>query len=303
MSLLENATSLQEFDLQIPSGRIHAQRAGRAGARLTLCLPGLSANMKSFDFLMERLDCDDAQMVAIDLRGRGRSEVTAAGTYGWIHHAEDVFAIADARGAARFSVVGHSMGGAVAMVCAQIDTSRIERAVLVDMCGTPDETVLGPINAAVSRLGAVYPSAEAFTALVRQIGTVEPWSEYWERYFRYDLHEVDGGVAPGSSLQAVMEDGAFGAGALAFGERSGIHALWQTLTMPTLLLRASRELAPGFGFVVPERERDRFVADVPGVQAVDVDANHYGIITHEASAVAAGGFLGVELHARASNAA
>ena len=100
-----------------------------------------------------------------------------------------------------------------------------------------------------------------------------------------------------------MEDGAFGAGAFAFGEQSGIHALWRTLTMPTLLLRAARELAPGFGYVVPEGERDRFVAEVPGAQAVDVDANHYGIITHEASAVAIGGFLGVELQARASNAA
>jgi pimeloyl-ACP methyl ester carboxylesterase len=301
MSLLENAP--QEFDLQIPSGRIHAQRTGREGAPLILCVPGLSANMKSFDFLMERLDREAAQVVALDLRGRGRSEVTPAGTYGWIHHAEDVFAIADALGAERFSVVGHSMGGAVAMVCAQIDASRIERAVLVDMCGTPDDTVLGPINAAVSRLGAVYPSAEAFIALVRQIGTVEPWSEYWERYFRYDLHEIDGGVAPGSSLQAVMEDGAFGAGALAFGEHSGIHALWRTLAMPTLLLRAARELAPGFGFVVPESERDRFVVDVPGAKAVDIDANHYGIITHEASAVAIGGFLRVEVRARASNAA
>ena len=303
MSLLENATSLQEFDLRIPSGRIHGQRTGREGLPLVLCLPGLSANMKSFDFLMERLDGAEAQVVAVDLRGRGRSEVTPAGTYGWIHHAEDVFAIADALGAERFSIVGHSMGGAVAMVCAEIDASRLERVVLVDICGTPDATVLGPINAAVSRLGAVYPTPEAFIALVRQIGTVEPWSEYWERYFRYDLHEVDGGVAPGSSLQAVMEDGAFGAGALAFGERSGIHALWPTLTMPTLLLRASRELFPGLGHVVPEGERDRFVADVPRAQAVDVDANHYGIITHEASAVAIGGFLGVELQARASTAA
>src|SRR4029077_11150257 len=130
------------------------------------------------------------------------------------------------------------------------------------------------------------------------IGTVDPWSEYWERYFLYDLHEVEGGVAPGSDLDAVREDGIFGAGALAFGSQSGVHALWPSITMPAMLLRASREMAPGFGHVVPEGERDRFLAEVPGAQSVEVDANHYGIITHDATAEAIGGFLGVEVRIR-----
>jgi len=219
--------------------------------------------------------------------------VTPAGTYGWVRHARDVLAIADALGARRLSLVGHSMGGAVAMVCAHLDASRLGRVVLVDMCGNPDWSVMVPIDAAVSRLGAVYPSTQDFIAFVRRLGTVEPWSEHWERYFRYDLREVRGGVSPRSDLGAVREDSAFGAGAFAFGDNSGIHALWRSLSMPVLLLRASRELAPGFGHVVPERERDRFLAEVPGAQGVEVDANHYGIITHRACAASVGAFLGV----------
>jgi pimeloyl-ACP methyl ester carboxylesterase len=293
MSILDRtATALQEFDLQIPSGRIHAQRIGGDDAPLVLCLPGLSANMKSFDFLLERLGGDGRRLVAVDLRGRGKSEVTAPGTYGWVNHARDVFALADALGAERFSLIGSSMGGAVALACAQADASRIERVALIDICGRPDESVLAPIGASVNRLGAVYPSAEAFIALVRQIGTVEPWSTYWERYFHYDLVAVEGGVAARSDRQAVMEDGAFGAGAFAFGEDSAVHGLWRHLTMPVLLLRATRELLPGFGHVVPEAERDRFVAAVPDVRVVEVDANHYGINTHEASAAAIAEFLG-----------
>jgi pimeloyl-ACP methyl ester carboxylesterase len=284
--------SAQEFELELPSGRFHAQSFGNPDGHLVLFLPGLSANMKGFDFLCERLVRDDLRLVAVDLRGRGLSEVTPPGTYGWVNHAKDVFAIADALGAPRFSLVGMSMGGAVAMVCAWMDAPRVERIVLLDMCGAPDEAANAPILAAVSRLGAVYPSVEAYLALVRQIGTVEPWSEYWERYFRYELEEVDGGVTARSNPAAVMEDGVFGGGAFAFGDDAGVYALWRSLTMPVLLLRASRELLAGFGRIVSDRDRERFPRVVRSATVVDVDANHYGINTHEDSARAIAAFLG-----------
>jgi pimeloyl-ACP methyl ester carboxylesterase len=294
MTLLEKtSTTAEEFDLQLPSGRIHAKRLGSPEAPLAICLPGLSANLVGFDFLAERLAGDQIQVVAVDLRGRGRSEVTPPGTYGWVNHARDVFTIADALGAPRFSLLGQSMGGAVAMTCAWLDASRLERMVLIDVCGAPDESVLAPIAAAVNRLGAVYPSVDAYIGMVRQIGTVEPWSEYWERYFHYELRETDGGVAARSDRQAVLEDGAFGAGAYAFGDRSGVYALWSRLSMPVLLLRASRELLPGFGFVVPPSCRDRFVREVAGAEVLEVDANHYGINTHPESAAAIARFLGI----------
>ena len=281
----------EEFDLQLPNGRIHAQRFGPPDAPLVLFLPGLSANMKGFDFLCERLASDGRQLVAVDMRGRGLSDVTSPTTYGWVNHAKDVFAIADALGAQRFSLVGMSMGGAVAMTCAWMDASRIERIVLLDIAGTPDATAEGPIMAAVARLGAVYPSVDAYLGLVKQIGTVEPWSEYWERYFRYELKPVEGGVTARSDPAAVMEDGVFGAGAFAFGDDAGVYALWRTLSMPVLLLRASRELLPGFGRIVSDRDRERFAGEVPSATVVDIDANHYGINTHEDSARAIADFL------------
>jgi len=293
MTTLQPTVVPQEFDLQLPSGRVHAERFGPEDAPLAICIPGLSANLKSFDFLGERLACDALQVVAIDLRGRGRSEVTPPGTYGWINHARDVLAVADALGAKRFSLIGQSMGGAVAMTAAWLDASRIERIALLDIAGRPDESVLGPIGAAVARLGAVYPSVEGYVALVRQIGTIEPWSDYWQRYFEYELQPAEGGVASLTDRGAVLEDGAFGAGTYAFGDSAGVYALWKALTMPVLLLRASRELLPGLGHIVPEPERVRFLREVPTARSVEVDANHYGINTHEDSARHIAEFLGV----------
>src|SRR5579859_5702296 len=110
-----------EFDLQLASGRLHAQRFGSPSAALVVCLPCLTANMKSFDFLGERLGSDAVQVVALDLRGRGKSDVTPPGSYGWQSHARDAFAVADALGVERFSLIGHSMGGAVAMAAARLD--------------------------------------------------------------------------------------------------------------------------------------------------------------------------------------
>jgi hypothetical protein len=63
----------EEFDLQLTSGRVHAKRHGSREAPLMLAVPGLSANLISFDFLGEHLDLDAVQMVAVDLRGLGRA--------------------------------------------------------------------------------------------------------------------------------------------------------------------------------------------------------------------------------------
>jgi len=85
-----------DFDVILSSGRIRARRWGEPGAPLLLCVPGLSANLSAFEYLAENLAGADRQVVAIDLRGCGRSEVTPPGSYGLDSHAADVLAVADA---------------------------------------------------------------------------------------------------------------------------------------------------------------------------------------------------------------
>ena len=281
-----------EFDLELTSGRLHAKRYGSSSAPLVVAVPGLSANLMSFEFLGERLDPGAVQLVAIDLRGRGLSEVTGPGSYGWVNHAADVFEVADLLGAGHFSLIGHSMGAAVTMAAAARDASRIDRTVLVDLCGIPDPSTAGPIGASVARLGALYPSVDAYLAQVKSIGLIDPWNDFWERYFRYELERVEGGFSARTSRAAVTEDSLFGAGAFAFGDQAGVYGLWQSLTMPVLLLRATREMIPGTGFIVSQRDRERFPEMVPRATAVDIDANHYTIATNEAAATAIAEFLG-----------
>jgi len=278
--------SSTEFDLDLPSGRLHAQRFGSPRAPLALCVPGLSANIKSYDFSCERIAGEHLQTVALDLRGRGKSEVTPAGTYGWPSHARDVFAAADALGVKSFSIIGHSMGGLVAMAAAAQDASRLQRIVLVDICGAPDPASLGPIAMSVSRLGQVYPSTDVYLDALKGMRLIEPWSPYWERYFRHELEPVEGGVRSRSNREAVLEDSSYGASHSAY-------ELWPSLTMPVLLLRATREILPGMGRIVSDADRVRFPIDVPTATAVDVDSNHYTIATSDASVAAMRAFFGL----------
>jgi pimeloyl-ACP methyl ester carboxylesterase len=202
-----------------------------------------------------------------------------------------VLGIADAVGAPSFAVIGQSSGAAIAMTCAQLEPSRIQRLVLVDLAGSFDQRATVPVLASVSRLGTVYPSAQAAIALIKQIGIIPGWDQYWDRYFGYELREVDGGVTPASDRGAVLEDLGFGNAMYWLDPDPPIRALWHAITMPALVLRARREIMPGFGFILPAAEAQRFAAAVPSARVVEIDANHYTITTHDDSIAAIGAFL------------
>jgi pimeloyl-ACP methyl ester carboxylesterase len=246
----------EEFDLTLRSGRLRARRWGSRTGTLVLGVPGPTGNVENFAFLGERLGGDTLQLVALDLRGRGRSDVTPRGTYGWERHALDVLDVADALGLERFGIIGQSMGGSVAIKAAELAGPRLAAVVLVDVAGRVDPGVAAPIAASIGRLGRTYASVDHYLEHVRSLGLVDPWDDYWDRAYRYELCEVAGGVRPRTDLDAVHEDRAYTA-------TQDPHHRWRHLAMPTLLLRATQEIRPGAGFVVPPSERDRFVRD-PG---------------------------------------
>lgn len=249
-----------------------------------LCVPGLSSNGRAFDHLAERLAADGRRVVALDLRGRGLSAATAAGTYGWPNHARDVLEAAGLLSDAPVDLVGHSMGAFVGMQAVALAPARVRRLVLVDAVGPPEPQTIETIRRAVERLGAVYRSADDYLGRIREIGSVVPWSERWEGAFRYELVEAEGGVRARTDRSAVLED-------LAYGEAHDPRELWAGLAIPALLVRAALAILPGQGFVVSAADRNAFIVQVPGAEVVEVDANHYGVMTHEATASAISRFL------------
>ena len=275
-------TTPVEFTLDLTSGRFRAHRFGPASGRLTLAVHGLSANSRSFDFLGEELAGDDRRVVAIDLRGRGFSEITDPGTYGWRNHARDILEAAALLGAARFDYIGHSMGAFIGMEVASTAPERVESLVLVDAVGVPEAASLPPILAAVQRLGNIDADADAYVAKVKSLGTIVPWSPVWETHYRYDLIAASGGVRPRTDHAAVLED-------ITYGAMQQPRDFWPRLTMRTLLVRSGLPL--GTGFIVSAADRAGFLRTAPRGEAVDVEANHYGVITHPRTAEAIRSFL------------
>lgn len=274
----------QPIDLQLSSGRLHALREGPGTGSPVICVPGLSANARSFDAIAAKLVPRGHDVVVLDLRGRGLSPATAAGTHGWRRHAEDVLDAATKLGLDSFDLVGHSMGAFVSMQAAALDGRRIRRLVLIDAVGVPEPTVIPPILAAVQRLDAVYRTEQEYLALVQRHGAAEPWEDLWKDHYRYELEDVEGGVRPRTSKAAVLED-------LVYGSQQDAKSFWPHLKMPTLLVRAARPLLPGTGFVVGTTVRDAFLDAVPSAQAIEIDANHYGVMAHPEAVRAITGFL------------
>ncbi|MEP6753611.1 MAG: alpha/beta hydrolase, partial [Candidatus Dormiibacterota bacterium] len=246
-------------------------------------IPGLSANLRSFDVIYEALDGTRHRKVAFDPRGRGHSSKTGPGTYGWPAHATDVIEIADQLGATTFDVIGWSMGSWIAMVVAKMAPDRVRRVVLVDAAGLPEDSIKVPVYAGLDRLATVFPSREAFMTLARNLPHYQPWPP-WERLFDYELVEVEGGVSFRTQKDAPWEDEQYRL-------RQDPYGLWSALTMPVLLVRASQQIPPNFGFLITASEYARFLREVPTSEGVEIEANHYTVGMAPAAARAIADFL------------
>ncbi len=257
--------------LELPSGTMRVRQHGAPGEKLAIGVPGLSANCFTFNVLGPAIAEVGRTLAAVDLRGRGRSAPGKNGSHGWASHARDVLAVADALGAQRFDFIGHSMGAFVGLSLMAIAPMRVRSLVLIDAVGVPDPRAMPPIMGAAQRLGAVYPSVDAFLALVKGIGVV-PWDPFWEAHYREDLVETDGGVRQRASRDAVVED-------LQYAASTDVRELWHHAVAQTLLVRAGHPFAPGAD-IITTADRDAFLKVAPRAKAVEVPANHYGVMNH-----------------------
>lgn len=281
MSLREEAPVARTLELR--SGKVACEISGSETGHLVIGIPGLSANLRSFDVIYGALDGTRYRKVAFDPRGRGRSEKTAPGTYGWPAHARDVIEIADQLGARTFDVLGWSMGAWIAMVVAQMAPERVRKLVLIDAAGIPEESAKAPVYAGLERLSTVFPSREAFLSLASQMPHYQPW-EPWERLFDYELVDVEGGATFRTQKAAPWEDEQY-------RQTQDPYALWPAVTVPALLVRAQQEIPPNFGYILTKADYERFLREVPGARGVEIGANHYTVGMNSDAAEAIADFL------------
>jgi 3-oxoadipate enol-lactonase len=112
------------------------------GAGPTLiCIHGFGGAKEDFADHVDAL-AEHWQVVTLDLRGHGDSDAPGdAAAYSLYRMARDIDVVADAVGADRFALLGHSMGGMIARRVALQDPCRVDALVLMSTAAGPPKGI------------------------------------------------------------------------------------------------------------------------------------------------------------------
>lgn len=103
-----------------------------SAATPVLCLPGLTRNSRDFEPVFRLLDAE-RRIIAVDLRGRGRSGRADVRSYVPAVELQDVLRILDHLKVDRVALIGTSRGGLVGMLMANLAKHRLAGLLLNDI--------------------------------------------------------------------------------------------------------------------------------------------------------------------------
>jgi len=118
--------------LDVNGLRVHYLDWGNPGAPPMVCVHGYTSSAQAFNALARRFR-DRHHIVAADVRGHGESAWSTSGAYQYSDQVADLAALVDRLALSRFTLVGTSMGGIIAMAYAGAHPDRLARLVLNDI--------------------------------------------------------------------------------------------------------------------------------------------------------------------------
>jgi pimeloyl-ACP methyl ester carboxylesterase len=129
MTALREPTSLT---LDVNGLRVHYLDWGNPEAPPIVAVHGYTSSAQAFSALARRFH-DSHHIVAMDVRGHGESGWAASAAYRYDDQVGDLAALVDGLGLGRFTLVGTSMGGIIAMAYADAHAERLARLVINDI--------------------------------------------------------------------------------------------------------------------------------------------------------------------------
>jgi pimeloyl-ACP methyl ester carboxylesterase len=237
--------------------KINYYEAGQG--RPVLLLHGFGACAYSWRFLAPAL-AREHRVIALDLKGCGLSDKPRDGKYAVSDQADMVAAFIKARELHDLAVVGHSMGGAVALLTyfqvQRQDPARLRRLVLIDSAGYPQKL---PWFIWLARLPLVDPllsrllSARFAAALVLKKCFYDKDKVTAEMVDTYAFY----GSLPGAR-EAVLET----ARQIVPADWAAVTARYKTINIPVLIIWGEEDT------VVPLQVGRHFRRDIPDSQLV-----------------------------------
>src|SRR5919112_390397 len=121
--------STPERSVRLDGTHFRYRETGDSSGPVLVLLHALGEDAGDWDEVAEALS-NRYRVLALDQRGHGRSEYTAR--YSFELMRDDLRAFVDALGLEQFSLMGHSMGGLVALLFAEEHPDRVQRLVIED---------------------------------------------------------------------------------------------------------------------------------------------------------------------------
>ena len=239
-----------------------------------LCVHGLTANCRCWDVIASSL-APENKIIAIDLRGRGLSDKPAAG-YSLQHHIKDILCVLDDLKQERIVLMGHSLGAFISLAFAANYPERTEKIILMDGGGQLTQDQWDKFSLAIKpsldRLGQVFPSFDAYVALMKLAPFLQPWSQALEDYFQYESEAVEGGVRSRINPANIQEE-------IQNIQQEVPSEYFSKVTCPVLILRATDGIFSKDDLVLPGSAVDRMVSEIPEALRVDIQGtNHFSIL-------------------------
>ena len=208
------------------------------------------------------------QLILYDQRGRGHSQAPPGARAARIEHdALDVRALREALGVAQWDVLGHSWGGAIAMLAAAEDPLGVRNLVLVDAVGLTPEWLVTLHDVALARLGG--DARERLAQFdPRSLHDPEPARQAEYNRALYPAWFHDGEL--GSMFAPPLARSETGAAIVARLRREGFD--WRDAAAR---IRARTLLIHGASDMIPVAQAQRTAAIIPGAQLrVIAEAGH-----------------------------
>ncbi|HEY7434058.1 MAG TPA: alpha/beta hydrolase [Methylomirabilota bacterium] len=251
--------SFTERSVRVNGVTLHYLDWGPAEASPVVLLHGITGHARVWDHLAERL-VPARRVLALDQRGHGDSEPAPDDDYRVGTMADDVAAFAGSLRLERFALLGHSMGGRIAIQYAAAHAARLDRLVIVDIGPDIELTGLQRVRDMMSKAPERIESEEWAVEYIRLANPLQDVDLLRHRV-RHGLKRLPDGELTWKYAKGLRD-------MMRAGRRDAVD-LWEPLPRipcPTLVVRGAESdiLSPEVAKKMTERLPDGRLVEIPG---------------------------------------